>query len=150
MIRRLLHEIFPALWLISAAIIGHANLRLVTNCSDYVMVVSSESMEPALYRGDLIFLWNREEQVHAGDIPVVWFDGRELPMVHRAIEVHHEIDTNCTHAILTKGDNNLFDDVVLYPVGRNHVYREEVKGSVRGYVPFIGHLILFVKSWIVL
>jgi signal peptidase len=38
-------------------------------------------MEPAFYRGDLIFLWNRQERIRAGDIPVVWFEGRELPRV---------------------------------------------------------------------
>lgn len=59
----------------------------ITGSSHPVMVVSSESMEPAFHRGDLILLWNQQEKINVGDIPVVWFPGRRLPMVHRAIKV---------------------------------------------------------------
>jgi signal peptidase len=51
------------------------------------MVVSSESMEPAFRRGDVILLWNREPGIFTGDIPVIWFSGGPLPMVHQAIQV---------------------------------------------------------------
>lgn len=40
--------------------------------------------------------------------------------------------------ILTKGDNNELDDVALYPGGRTYVYRDEIIGVVRGYLPFLG------------
>jgi len=46
-------------------------------------------MEPTFYRGDIIFLWNRQETIRVGDIPVVWFSGRKEPMVHRAIKIEH-------------------------------------------------------------
>ena len=49
--------------------------------------VISESMAPAFHRGDLLFLSNRSNRIQAGEIPVVWFAGRALPMVHRAIKV---------------------------------------------------------------
>ena len=49
-------------------------------------------MEPALYRGDLIILWNHQQKVNVGDIPVVWFPGRRLPMVHRAITILNQSD----------------------------------------------------------
>jgi signal peptidase len=131
-----------------------------------IMVVSSESMEPAFRRGDLILLWNQQEHIRAGDIPVVWFPGRPLPMVHRAIKVSYNIKDRSEPAkylrlasnrvnrmliwyrqlILTKGDNNEVDDVSLYPKGRSSVYRQEIVGLVIGYIPHVGKLILALKE----
>lgn len=45
-------------------------------------------MAPAFHRGDILLLWNRTSTVEVGDIPVVWFEGSPLPMVHRVISVH--------------------------------------------------------------
>lgn len=44
-------------------------------------------MEPTFQRGDLIFLWNRQQAIKVGDIPVIWFENAPLPMTHRAIKV---------------------------------------------------------------
>jgi signal peptidase len=71
---------------------------MVSGSNYPIMVVSSESMEPAFQRGDLIFLWNRQEHIRAGDIPVVWFHGRPLPMVHRAIKVSYDYTNGTTGA----------------------------------------------------
>lgn len=65
-------------------------LTLVSNTAHPAMVVVSGSMEPAFQRGDVIFLSNLDQQVQVGDIPVLWFEGQPLPMVHRAVEVLHE------------------------------------------------------------
>ncbi|KAI8169912.1 Acetyltransferase TRI7 [Colletotrichum sp. SAR 10_86] len=81
------------------------------------MVVLSESMEPAFSRGDIILLANWQE-VEVGDIPVIWFQGHPLPMVHRAVEVLFADDQE--RLIMTKGDNNEVNDVVLYPFGQTH------------------------------
>jgi signal peptidase len=67
----------------------YLGLCIVTNSTHPILVVSSESMEPTFYRGDIIFLWNRQEIIRVGDIPVVWFSGKKEPMVHRAIKVEH-------------------------------------------------------------
>jgi signal peptidase len=40
--------------------------------------------------------------------------------------------------IRTKGDNNDVDDVSLYPPGQKFVYRRQIIGLVRGYLPFVG------------
>ena len=66
-------------------------LCVVTGSTYPILVVSSESMEPAFLKGDLILLGNRQEKIYPGDIPVVWFSDRPLPMVHRAIEVSYEV-----------------------------------------------------------
>lgn len=44
-------------------------------------------MAPAFHRGDVLLLWNRTSTIHVGEIPVVWFSGNPLPMVHRAVKV---------------------------------------------------------------
>ena len=48
-------------------------------------------MEPAFFRGDLLFLGNDvNEPVRAGEIVVFKIEGREIPIVHRVIKVHEK------------------------------------------------------------
>jgi len=62
-------------------------VSIITDSSYPMVVVISESMEPAFSKGDLLLLWNRKHIVEVGDIPVCWFPGNPLPMVHRATSV---------------------------------------------------------------
>jgi hypothetical protein len=49
----------------------------------------SGSMEPAFYRGDLLFLTNPpHERYKTGDITVYKVPGAEIPIVHRVLETH--------------------------------------------------------------
>lgn len=51
----------------------------------------SGSMEPAFYRGDLLFLTNyQEDEIRAGEIVVFKIEGRDIPIVHRVIKVHEK------------------------------------------------------------
>lgn len=61
-------------------------------------------MEPAFYRGDLLFLWNNDHPVSVGDIPVFKLDGREIPIVHRVITVH---DKYAFYTLFTRSTENL-------------------------------------------
>lgn len=46
-------------------------------------------MEPAFYRGDLLFLTNpASEQYRTGDITVYKIPRQEIPIVHRVLETH--------------------------------------------------------------
>lgn len=48
-------------------------------------------MEPAFFRGDLLFLTNyQEDKIRAGEIVVFKIDGRDIPIVHRVIKVHEK------------------------------------------------------------
>lgn len=52
-----------------------------------ISYVYSGSMEPAFYRGDLLFLTNPPGQrYHTGDITVYKIPGAEIPIVHRVLE----------------------------------------------------------------
>ncbi|KAJ5975806.1 hypothetical protein N7481_009513 [Penicillium waksmanii] len=101
-------------------------------------------MAPAFHRGDILFLSNRSSEVYAGDIPVVWFPGNPLPMVHRALNVM--IDGN-KQQILTKGDNNPVHDRSLYPPGQSFVARKEIVGLVKGYLPFAGWFTIALSEY---
>ncbi|CAG8475692.1 16578_t:CDS:2 [Acaulospora colombiana] len=58
-------------------------LALYTNSESPIVVVLSGSMEPAFYRGDLLFLGMPEEPIQIGDICVFKITDREVPIVHR-------------------------------------------------------------------
>lgn len=75
---------------LSTAFITWKGLSLLTNSPVPVVCVVSESMAPTFNRGDLLLLWNWPESAEPGDIPVVWFDGNPLPMVHRIVVVFHD------------------------------------------------------------
>ena len=95
-------------------------ITCLTNCPCPIAVVTSESMEPAFHRGDIIFLYNRQQYINIGDIPVLWFENRKLPMVcdahdelswtaeitdsfsqtHRAIATHFLSDEQNTETVV--------------------------------------------------
>lgn len=55
-----------------------------------IVVVLSESMEPAFQRGDLLFLSNPKTPIQVGDITVFKLAEREIPIVHRVLALHEE------------------------------------------------------------
>lgn len=65
-------------------------ITLLANSPSPIVIVISESMAPAFHRGDLLFLSNQQERIRVGDIPVCWFPGEKMPMVHRAVNVFYE------------------------------------------------------------
>lgn len=56
-----------------------------------VVVVLSGSMEPAFYRGDILFLYMGRKPFSAGEVVVFNINGRDIPIVHRIIKVHERI-----------------------------------------------------------
>lgn len=76
-----------------------------------MVVVLSGSMEPAFYRGDILFLHLGSKPIRNGEIVVFNVEGRDIPIVHRVIRVHERHKSNDLE-ILTKGDNNYGDDKV--------------------------------------
>ncbi|KAL5003741.1 hypothetical protein BDV10DRAFT_198813 [Aspergillus recurvatus] len=120
-----------------------------------VMVVTTESMLPAFAPGDVLFITNHHRDVAIGDLPVCWLPGRAFPMVHRVHRVTYgeqsnsNPDPDSTHQqlILTKGDNNLIDDTFMYPDGQDFLSRSQVLGFVRGYVPFVGWVVIALQEF---
>ncbi|KAG6910041.1 Signal peptidase complex catalytic subunit [Tephrocybe rancida] len=74
---------------ISSGLMIWKGLGLITNSESPIVVVLSGSMEPAFYRGDLLFLTNpASELYHTGDITVYKIPGQDIPIVHRVLETH--------------------------------------------------------------
>lgn len=62
-------------------------LSIFTDSSSPIVVVLSGSMEPAMQRGDLLVLWNRNiwSETAVGDIVVYSVKGKDIPIVHRVV-----------------------------------------------------------------
>lgn len=49
--------------------------------------------------------------------------------------------------MLTKGDNNGQDDTELYASGQDFLHRkEDIVGSVRGYMPMVGYVTIMLSE----
>ncbi|KAK9367071.1 hypothetical protein V1509DRAFT_627547 [Lipomyces kononenkoae] len=119
-------------------------LSVVTNSPSPIVVVLSGSMEPAFQRGDILFLWNRDVRVKVGDIVVYNVKGRDIPIVHRVVRNHA---SSKKQLLLTKGDNNAMDDLDLYAHRQYYLDREqEVIGSVKAYVPWVGYVTILLSE----
>jgi len=87
-IRGRLSHVLPILLSLASSAMCWKGLQVATNTPNPVLVVMSGSMQPAFYRGDMILLWNRTENIQTGDIPVYHVAGRDIPIVHRAISTY--------------------------------------------------------------
>lgn len=144
--RQLYFQVLNFGMIVSSALMIWKGMMVVTSSESPIVVVLSGSMEPAFYRGDLLLLTNYEnEPIRAGEIVVFKIEGRDIPIVHRAIKVHETEDG--TVKFLTKGDNNSVDDRGLYNPGQLWVRRKEVVGRARGFLPYVGIVTILMNDY---
>ena len=115
-----------------------------------MVVVRSGSMEPTLYRGDLLFLKGVDPEeivvgnhdLRTGDIIVfeASWSYRDEPIVHRVVDRRFNVTGEEIWEFKTWGDNNDLDDQVSHP----WVKEDDVIGIVVGKIRYIG----FVKIWL--
>jgi signal peptidase len=137
--------------IVGTALMIWKGLVLVTNSESPVVVVLSGSMEPAFYRGDVLFLTLSSAPIEIGDIVVYGrrvqtehfflntyrfkIKGRDIPIVHRVLETHYPKDPKDGKVrLLTKGDNNRVDDRGLYNPGQFWLDPEDIIGRAQAYV----------------
>ncbi|KAM3244178.1 hypothetical protein ACQJBY_055851 [Aegilops geniculata] len=121
-------------------------IMLVTGVKTPAMAVLSGSMEPAIKKGDMVFVHNMSnEPFRVGEIILFKVDGFEHPIVHRVIKVHEHRDTGEIR-ILTKGDNNSVDDRFLYASGQLWLQPHDIIGRVAGYLPYAGWPTVFISE----
>ncbi|KAI9093855.1 signal peptidase complex I, partial [Phlyctochytrium arcticum] len=130
--------------IVSSALMIWKGLSVVTDSESPIVVVLSESMEPAFRRGDLLFLTQPSSPILIGDICVFKITGKEVPIVHRVIELHAQ---NETQWILTKGDNNEINDRGLYNHGQMWIKKEDVVGRVKGFLPYVGIITILLNDY---
>ncbi|KAJ1536561.1 Signal peptidase complex catalytic subunit, partial [Cladochytrium tenue] len=88
--RQVAHQSLNFFLILTSALMIWKGLAVFTNSESPIVVVLSESMEPAFQRGDLLFLTMGSEPVRAGEICVFKIKGKDVPIVHRVIEAHDE------------------------------------------------------------
>ena len=144
--RQVYYQVLNFVMIVSSALMIWKGLMVVTGSESPIVVVLSGSMEPAFYRGDLLFLTNyQEDKIEAGEIVVFKIEGRDIPIVHRVIKLHEKPSGEVK--FLTKGDNNEVDDRGLYNPGQLWVERDHVVGRARGFVPYIGMVTILMNDY---
>jgi len=124
---------------------------IVLLVAQHLSVVISGSMEPVMYRGDIVILQQADilgfhefdpNTVQVGDIVVynaVWYDS---PVIHRVIKME---DINGTTYYTIKGDNN--DKPDKYLVKPDQITARVV--CVNGepvIIPKIGYITLWIRG----
>ena len=130
---------------ILAVLIFWYSLTIVFRTENPILAVASQSMEPVLYKGDLILIEGVKNaaDIYAatkdvdppGDI-IVFYRGNER-IVHRAVEKF--LNDDGTYSFKTWGDNNDWPDA-------RSVEESEIIGRYLGKVPWLGHIALFFSD----
>lgn len=115
---------------IAVAIVVYYALGFILQTSDPIVTVVSGSMEPTLYRGDMVVLrGEKTENLQKGIIIVYFHPDQKRLIIHRVFEV------NADGTFTTKGDNAI--------TNRNpdpwKVQREWIKGKMIFRIPYLGY-----------
>ncbi|KAJ9050387.1 Signal peptidase complex catalytic subunit [Entomophthora muscae] len=132
--------------MVSSAFMSWKALAYVTNTESPAVVVLSGSMEPAFYRGDLLFLTLGSSPIEIGEVVVFKLPGRDIPIVHRVLKIHVKNETN-EEFILTKGDNNNDNDRLLYDRKQLWLERHHIVGRVNGHLPYLGMITIILNDY---
>jgi len=143
--RRRGHQLINLLLVISTALMTWKFFMVASWSESPIVVVLSGSMEPAYYRGDILFLELTDNPlITVGDVVVYKLDERNIPIVHRIISVHQEKDE---YYMLTKGDNNRVNDRGLYAQGQMWIQRKDLMGRVWFYIPYVGIITIWLNDY---
>merc|ERR1711990_643956 len=103
-------------------------------------------MGPGFQRGDILFLTMYDTNpVIPGDVVVFQIQGRDIPIVHRIMNVHEKPDKALS--ILTKGDNNQVDDRGLYGPRQLFISRKELMGRAQAFLPYVGMVTIWLNDY---
>ncbi|OBA20249.1 signal peptidase complex catalytic subunit SEC11 [Metschnikowia bicuspidata var. bicuspidata NRRL YB-4993] len=143
-IRQQLTQFLSLAYVFTSAFIMWKTLGVVANSHSPIVVVLSGSMEPAFQRGDILFLWNRDTRASVGDVVVYEVKGKSIPIVHRVMREHR---SDGDQLLLTKGDNNAQDDLLLYHKKQSYLnQRTDLVGTVKGYFPKLGYITILLTE----
>ncbi len=112
--------------------------------AQHMNVVVSGSMEPVMYRGDIVVVDQNPSSVQVGDIVVYKATWVNEDVSHRVKEIYKT--SNGSTYLITKGDNNPVADP--YPVQ----YPDQVVSkvvSINGQpliIPKIGYITLWIRG----
>ncbi|KAL2916882.1 Signal peptidase complex catalytic subunit [Polyrhizophydium stewartii] len=143
-------QVLTFLLFVASALFTWRGLGLLLNLDTPVVVVISESMEPAFQRGDLLVLSMWSRPISVGDICVYKrrSDPSGIPIVHRIVHTHK--GPNGKRMMLTKGDNNPGNDRGLYDAGQQWLEEDDIVGRVAGHLPYVGMFTILLNDYPVL
>ncbi|KAL0592643.1 hypothetical protein ABG067_000207 [Albugo candida] len=144
--RQLIHQGLNLALVIISALMIWKGLTYLSKSEAPVVVVLSGSMEPAFQRGDILCLNNNKHFIETGDIVVFKIVGREIPIVHRVLELHRSAETD-ENIYLTKGDNNNVHDRGLYAENQLWLNRTDIIGVVNSSVPYAGMMTILLNDY---
>ncbi|VDQ03921.1 unnamed protein product [Trichobilharzia regenti] len=90
--RQIYYQVLTIAMVVASALMIWKLLVVLSYSESPLVVVLSGSMEPAFYRGDVLYLTNYpDEPIRVGDIVVFKIEGREIPIVHRVLKLHERL-----------------------------------------------------------
>ena len=112
--------------------------------AQHMNVVVSGSMEPVMYRGDIVIVDQNPSSVQVGDIVVYKATWVNEDVIHRVKEIYKT--SNGSTYLITKGDNNQAADP--YPVQfPDQVVSKVVDiGGHPLIIPKIGYITLWIRG----
>ena len=145
--RKLLLQVISIGITVGSALMIWNVLKVISYVESPVVVVLTASMEPAFYRGDILYVQNRKQQILPGDIPVFQIKSETIPIVHRlTIRQDMKYDERKFY-LLTKGDNNPLDDRALYPNRQVWIHQQDLLGFIEAYCPYIGYVTILMNDY---
>ena len=173
--RQFAHQLLSLALIVCSALMIWKSLIWYTGSESPVVVVLSGSMEPAFYRGDILFLRQDPGPFLIGDIVVFKIQGKDIPIVHRVHEIHihsnhssssrgggdmrrlgggggggvgEEGDSGEVVELLTKGDNNqVHDSWGIYNPGQMWLTRRDIMGRAVGFLPYFGMITIYLTDF---
>ena len=86
-----------------------------------------------------------QEDIRVGEIVAFKIEGREIPIVHRVLNLHEKEDG--TIEFLTKGDKNSVDDRALYAPGQLWLTKKDIVGRARVFLPYVGIFTVIMNEY---
>ena len=123
-------EIKPSNWIITTSILTLIMLFALGTFNVKPVAVLTGSMKPSINEGDLLIISKCSiETVKPFDI--VEFEIRGYSIVHRVIRIENK-------TLVTKGDNNLFED-------KERVTSDNLTGCLKFKIPYLGYPAYMLK-----
>lgn len=106
-------------------------------------VMVSNSMEPTIYRGDIVKVENNPSKIQVGDIIIYKATWIPEEVLHRVTAVHKA--ENGTTYFIAKGDNNPVQDPE--PIYQNQIVSKVLTSNGQPVViPKIGYISLWIRG----
>ena len=125
------------------SISGCVDSGITANQQTEMKVVVSGTMEPAIYRGDVVIVTKNTSDIQVGDIIIyneIWFP---QPVIHRVISIKNDSEGNELYEL--KGDNNPKPDPELVSPNKI-IYKVVNTNNGPQIIPKIGYITIWLRG----